>query len=325
MSSRSFFERLLFSDVNSNAREGDGPVLVHGLEGFTDSGNAVKLVTHHLKESFDSELVVSFDVDSLIDFRARRPQLTYSYDQFTDYTPPSIDIHSITDDNGTSFLLLSGLEPDFMWNSFVEELESVISQHRVSLTLGVNAIPMATPHTRPVPSTAHSSTAAVLKGFETWPGENLVPASVGLLMEYRLAKQGHTTAGITAHVPYYLARTDFAAAACKIIQDIEKMTGLSLPHTRLKRDYDNFLTNFDRQVGANDEVNEIVRELEQKFDEQHERKKDSRSMLAPGTSLPSGDELGAEFEKFLAGQSNKDAGDSPDSDSDTVGDDSSAS
>ncbi|MBM4640152.1 PAC2 family protein, partial [Rhodococcus hoagii] len=54
-----------------------GPVLIHGLEGFSDAGHAVKLATKHLRESLETELVASFAWTSLIDYRSRRPTMTF--------------------------------------------------------------------------------------------------------------------------------------------------------------------------------------------------------------------------------------------------------
>mgnify|MGYP002651514322 CR=1 FL=1 len=67
---------------------GEGPVLVHGLEGFSDAGHAVHGATSHLRETLDSQLLVEFDADELVDYRSRRPRLRYSFDHFAGYTEP---------------------------------------------------------------------------------------------------------------------------------------------------------------------------------------------------------------------------------------------
>src|SRR5690606_25168479 len=56
---------LEFPAPQLSSDDGSGPVLVHGLEGYSDAGHAVRLATTHLRESLESELVASFDVDEL--------------------------------------------------------------------------------------------------------------------------------------------------------------------------------------------------------------------------------------------------------------------
>ena len=56
--------------------DGRGPVLIHALEGFSDAGHAIRLAADHLKNSLDTELVASFAIDELLDYRSRRPPMT---------------------------------------------------------------------------------------------------------------------------------------------------------------------------------------------------------------------------------------------------------
>jgi len=56
------------------------PVLVEALDGFVDAGSGRRLAREHLLNALDSQLVVSFDVDQLLDYRARRPEMTFTTD-----------------------------------------------------------------------------------------------------------------------------------------------------------------------------------------------------------------------------------------------------
>jgi len=84
------------------------PVLIIALDGYIDAGSGVKLAVDHLLSSLEHTVVGTFDVDQLIDYRARRPTLTFQSNAFTDYQAPELLVHQLTDTDGTSFLLLSG-------------------------------------------------------------------------------------------------------------------------------------------------------------------------------------------------------------------------
>src|SRR5205085_11904083 len=70
----------------------DVPML-HYLEGFIDAGNAGRLLAEHLMRNFPHEIVARFDVDRLIDYRSRRPLMTYDNSRWESYEPPELALH----------------------------------------------------------------------------------------------------------------------------------------------------------------------------------------------------------------------------------------
>src|ERR1700710_2800174 len=54
------------------------PVLVHALDGYVDAGSGVSLAVTQLLDKLESTVVATFDVDQLIDYRARRPTLPFA-------------------------------------------------------------------------------------------------------------------------------------------------------------------------------------------------------------------------------------------------------
>ena len=52
------------------------------LTGFLDAGKAAELAATHLAELSDGKVVATFDVDSLHDYRARRPPVTFVRDHY---------------------------------------------------------------------------------------------------------------------------------------------------------------------------------------------------------------------------------------------------
>jgi hypothetical protein len=84
------------------------PVLVQALDGFVDAGSVRQIVRQHLLGSFDSRVLARFAHDELIDYRARRPPLTFVQDRWSAYDEPVLALHALTDAGGTPFLLLAG-------------------------------------------------------------------------------------------------------------------------------------------------------------------------------------------------------------------------
>ncbi|MCV7257045.1 proteasome assembly chaperone family protein [Mycobacterium shimoidei] len=295
---------LEFPAPQLSSSDGRGPVLVHALEGFSDAGHAIRLATRHLREELDTELVASFAIDELLDYRSRRPLMTFKTDHFTHYDDPELSLYALHDSVGTPFLLLAGMEPDLKWERFISAVRLLAERLGVRQTIGLGTIPMAVPHTRPITMTAHSNNRELIADFTPWIAEVQVPGSASNLLEYRMAQHGHEVVGFTVHVPHYLAQTDYPAAAQALLEQVAKTASLQLPVQALAEAAAEIRTRIDEQVEASSEVAQVVAALERQYDA-FVAAQENRSLLTRDEDLPSGDELGAEFERFLAQQAEK--------------------
>ena len=284
----------------------DAPVLVQALTGFVDAGSAIQLSREHLLEQFDGRVLATFDIDQLLDYRSRRPAMIFVEDHFESYEDPSLALHLLHDQEGTPFLLLAGPEPDLQWERFIAAIKGLIERLGVSLTVGLNAIPMAVPHTRPVSVTAHATDQRLLADRESWLQRVQVPASVGNLLELRLGEAGHDAMGYAAHVPHYLAQTTYPAAAELLVGSLSRTTGLILPTGELHEASELVREEVDKQVADDEQATRLVTSLEQQYDA-FVRGRQGNLLADSNGPLPTAEELGAELERFLAEQTpNKD-------------------
>lgn len=292
---------LEFPAPQLSAADGRGPVLVHALEGFSDAGHAIRLAAQHLKNSLDTELVASFAIDELLDYRSRRPLMTFKTDHFTAYEEPELNLYALHDTVGTPFLLLAGMEPDLRWERFITAVRVLAERLGVRQVIGLGTIPMAVPHTRPVSMTAHASNRELITEHTPWVGEVQVPASVSNLLEFRMTQHGHDALGYTVHVPHYLAQTAYPPAAEALLAEVAKTASLEIPLAALSEAGAEVYSKINEQVESSAEVAQVVTALERQYDA-FVAAQENRSLLAHDEDLPSGDELGAEFERFLAQQ-----------------------
>ena len=76
--------------------------LVMGFTGFADAGHVVKQINAELLDTLDAEPVAVFDADQLIDYRSRRPHVSFVEDHLQDYQAPKLALYRLTDGLGTS-------------------------------------------------------------------------------------------------------------------------------------------------------------------------------------------------------------------------------
>jgi len=274
-------------------------VLVHALDGFMDAGQAGRLTADHLLEVLESRVLARFDVDLMHDYRARRPEVTFAEDRFIDYNPPELLLHLLVDDAGVEFLLLEGVEPDAHWERFAAAVRELIERYNVTLTVGVHGIPMGVPHTRPLGLTAHATRPDLVTRSNIWDGEMRLPASAATMLQVRLGEAGRDAMGFAVHVPHYLADNRFPGAALALVHAISAATGLLLPSKALLDEAAITSRMVDEQVQASDDASAVVNALETQYDAA--AGSINRGSLLAAESMPSGDEIGAELEQFLAG------------------------
>lgn len=278
------------------------PTLVHTFQGFVDAGGGVRLAAAHLRDTCRTEVIATFDTDELIDYRARRPRMTFSSDHFTAVDSPSITLTRVFDNAGRDFLLLDGLEPDYQWNSFLAAIDVIVDEFELTHAVGLTAIPWPAPHTRPIGVTVHGNDPTLVAGRSAILGDIEVPGHMGALVEFHLGQRGLSSVGVTAQVPHYLVQFEYPRCAMVLIEGLIDVTGLDLSGIGLE----------DRAVKADDEVAEqlsgneefaaVVGALELQYDQMVEaRSALTKPSSAPQGVVPSGDEIAAQVEEFLAG------------------------
>jgi predicted ATP-grasp superfamily ATP-dependent carboligase len=267
------------------------PVLIHQLDGFVDAGQAGRLLSAHLLEQLDHEVLAEFDHDQLHDYRSRRPAMVFDTNQWKSYADLHLRLHRLVDERGEVFLLLTGPEPDVQWERMAAAVIGLIERLAVRLTVTVHGIPMAVPHTRPITLTAHSTDPALVSGYRSWIDRVEVPASFTGLLEFRLGQLERKAMGFAAHVPHYLAQASFPEAALTLTRSLTKATGLAVPLDPLAKASTATMAEIAQEMAGSTEVQELVASLERQYD--------ALPAAAEGR-VPSADEIAAEFERFLA-------------------------
>jgi PAC2 family len=290
-------------EVSPDAPELDGVVMLHYLDGFIDAGAAGKLLSAHLLGTLEHQEVVRFDVDRLIDYRSRRPPMIYARDHWESYETPELVMHLLTDPAGSQFLLLNGPEPDMEWERFTQAVRDVAARMKVRMAIGYHGIPMGAPHTRPLGVTAHATSPGLTTGYPPLVDRLQVPGSVAALLEMRLGAENRAALGFAVHVPHYLAQAAYPAAAVTLLESVARASGLQLPDEALREAARETDEEIRRQVEGSEEILEVVQALERQYDSFAEGAARDSGLLADGSEhMPTADELGAQFEQFLAEQ-----------------------
>lgn len=270
------------------------PVMVMVLDGWIDAGLGAQQARLRIEEQVTSEVIATFDIDTLLDHRARRPTMQLVDGVHAGLVWPTIELRAATDAVGNDFLLLVGVEPDHLWVSFARAVTDLALELGVRLVAGLGAYPAPVAHTRPVDLAATATAADLARQVGFVGGSLAVPAGIQAVIEDRCLSLGVPAVGLWAQVPHYASAMPYPAAAVALIEGLRRVGGLALePGTELADAAQLTHRRIEELVSQNPEHQAMVAQLEAQ----------GGSDAVPGLgAIPSGDELAAEVERFLREQ-----------------------
>lgn len=257
------------------------PALVVALDGWVNAAAAATTAGAYMADG--GEVAVTFDSDALIDYRARRPSLEIHRGVLTRMNWPEITIRRVRTDR-RDLLVLTGPEPDYRWQEFRDAILELAARLGIVESVSLGAIPAMVPHTRATPILVTGKDRGALTGDLPLPAEDMeVPASAVNLVEVHLPEIGRPSVGIWAQVPHYVT-PPYHAAALALVERATGHLGIHLPVQALVERVREERKRLDEVVGSRPDARAYLEQLE---------------AAGPATSVPPGEDIAAEVERFL--------------------------
>ena len=272
------------------------PVLVLGMDGWIDAGAGAGTAMAHLLSECPSELIATFNTDQFVDYRDRRPVVRIADGLVEAVTWPRIELRAGQDKAGRDILFLVGPEPDMAWRTFVAAVVGLAQELGVRLVVALGAFPLSVPHTRPVRLAATATSQELAEMIGVVRGAHTVPAGIHAVLQEGFGEAGLPAAGLWARVPLYAANMPFPAASAALVDGLAEFAGLRLDASELHAAAALASARIDELIASSEEHRDMVRQMEAAVDAE-----EAPPPFDP-SNLPTGDEIGAELERFLRGE-----------------------
>jgi PAC2 family len=261
------------------------PVVIAAFDGWIDAAGASTAAAASIVG--DAEAIATFDDDVLYDYRSRRPVLDIIDGVLTELTWPDLSIRLKRLD-GRDLLVLSGPEPDFRWRELGGDVFETVLRLGVVEWVSIGSIPAAVPHSRPVPILGTASKQGLLGDDVAQGPDGLlrVPSAALSTLEMAVTVGGLPAVGFYAQVPHYVGGP-YSAATIALVEHVGRHLGVDIPLGSLPEDAMTQRQRLDAAVEADEDSRAYVARLESAVDDQ---------------TVPSGDELASEIERFLRNQ-----------------------
>jgi hypothetical protein len=275
----------------------DSPTLVFMLTGWIDASAAASAALAAVDQACNTRLLATFDGDTFIDYRARRPTMELRDGVNTRLEWPDILLKVGRDTDGHDVLTLTGPEPDAQWRRFADGFGELAVELGVAQAVGFGAYPFATPLTRAPRLSSTSPSPELAASLPFLKNSVDVPAGMGAVLEHALFAQGVPATTIWAQVPHYVSTMAYPAATVALLAGLRDVAHIAVDDTDLVQNANAQRVRLDELVAANEDHVNMLRQLERAFDTASEE-----TLGLGSTNLPSGDELAAELERFLRDQ-----------------------
>ena len=284
------------------------PALIVAFDGWTDAGAGGTGAAEHLLERYPAQRIGRFDPDALFEYRDRRPELEIDRGRLRQVRWPELTIRHLAPTSGPDLLLMTGPEPDLGWRALADDMKELADMLGIRRYVGLGSVPGPLPHTRPVQLVCTSNDDALLERLGAPHEQMVVPASAQVALEAELAGHGLTTLGMWVRIPHYVAGP-YPEASRALLERLSAHLGTAVDLVDMDADIEANRRRLDVAATSSDEVREHVTQLERLYDAQAVGDAgplgidSARGGPLTDVEVPSGDELAAEIERFLRGDS----------------------
>jgi hypothetical protein len=269
------------------------PVMIIALHGLFDMASAATTAVAGLV-SDDAVTVGQIDPDPFFDFTQERPMVEIDDGELRFIRWPDSRFAVVRGVGPHDLVVAVGTEPHLHWATYAQCMIAVSRRLGCEAVLTVGSSAEALPHTR-MPTVTGSTTNHDLArrlGLAA-PSYQGVTGLVGVL-HAELDRAGVPSISLRVGIPHYLVNAEHPTAVAALQAHIGHVVGITVA-TDHRDDIDRWRQLHDEVVDGDPQLASYVRALEREFDRRAEE------------AIPSADDLGAEFERFLRTQRDDDA------------------
>lgn len=268
------------------------PIMVLALRGLFDIAEVATDAIDTLVADRVAPVIASIDADPFFDFTQERPQVEFDDDDETRQIRwPQNEFRLVRFPELThDLIVLSGVEPHLRYATFAGCIVTVARQLGCEVVVTVGAALEPVPHTRPPQVVGSSTTEGLVRALGlSLPRYQGVTGLVGVL-QTMLEGAALPAVSLRVGVPHYLGNAKHPQSSAALLRHLEHVLGVPTGHAALDEEALRWRSLHDEAVAEDEQAGTYVAMLEREFDRRME------------ATLPSGDDLAAELERFLREQ-----------------------
>ncbi|MCU0260840.1 MAG: PAC2 family protein [Ilumatobacteraceae bacterium] len=266
------------------------PVMLVALRGWFDVAGAATTALELISTADHLVTVGGLDPDPFYDFTQERPTVEIDEGELRVIVWPVNRFDVVRPDGARDLVVLVGTEPHLHWRTYADAVITVAERLRCEAVVTVGAAAEAVPHTRTPPVTGSTTNRELARRLGlSAPSYQGITGLAGTL-QTALDQRGMPAVSLRVGIPHYLMNAEHPLAVAALQAHLAHVLGITMRDHRLSRDAERWRSLHDEVVEQDPQLALYVRMLEVEHDRRAE------------ASIPSADDLGAQFEAFLRDQ-----------------------
>jgi predicted ATP-grasp superfamily ATP-dependent carboligase len=266
------------------------PTLICGFRGWNDGGEAASIAARYLIEQWNARLIATLDPEEFYDFQVTRPRvhLENGVSRVIDWPRGEFAAASV---GGHDVVVFTAVEPNVRWRTFTGAVIDAAGAMGCPLLVTFGAFLTDVPHSRPVPVVGSAADEETAERLGLARSQYEGPTGIVGVLHDASNRAGIPSISLWAAVPHYLPAAPNPKAALALIERASALLDVPVETRSLVQAVEAWEEGVVRLVQESDELGEYVRRLEAAAEEE-----------MANESIPSGDALAAELERYLREQ-----------------------
>ena len=263
------------------------PRVVAAFRGWNDAGGAASLAAGYLRSVTDAERFAVIDSEPFVDYQQTRPTVSMVDGDVRHVEWPVTEVFASQDHD---LMIVIGTEPNMRWRAFSDSIVDLARRYRSELVITMGALLADTPHTRPVPVSASASDPDLMERHGLVRSTYEGPTGIVGILHDSCSRAGLTSASLWAATPHYISAAPNPQAALALLERLSDLAGTPAGSAELERAASEYQLRVASAIADDPDVAGYVEQLEQAADRD---------------DPPTGEELAADFERYLREQGNE--------------------
>jgi predicted ATP-grasp superfamily ATP-dependent carboligase len=263
------------------------PRVVAAFRGWNDAGGAASLAAGYLRTVTDAERFAVIDSEPFVDYQQTRPTVSMVDGDVRHVEWPVTEVFASQDHD---LMIVLGTEPNMRWRAFSDSIVDLAQRYRSQLVITMGALLADTPHTRPVPVSASASDPDLMSRHGLVRSTYEGPTGIVGILHDSCSRAGLVSASLWAATPHYISAAPNPQAALALLERLSEIAGTPAGSAELERAASEYQLRVASAIADDPDVAGYVEQLEQAADRD---------------DPPTGEELAADFERYLREQSDE--------------------
>ena len=267
------------------------PLMVAAFRGWNDAGGAATLAAGFLRSVTDADRCAVIDCEPFVDYQQSRPVVSLDDGGMRALEWPVTEVWAAPDHD---LLVVVGSEPNLRWRAFSDAVVSIAERFRVRMVVTLGALLADTPHTRPVPVSATASDRTLIAQHSLTASTYEGPTGIVGVIHDACGRSGVASCSLWAATPHYVSASPNPQAAVALLERLGDLVGTPRPTRDLEMAASEYAMRVRSAIADDPDMTGYVEQLEQQAD--------------AADDTPDGEQLAADFERFLREQAEGDEG-----------------